>query len=538
MGGDASTAYLSPETPRPREISRRVIRRQDIPIHHLFTVGGARLFFFFCCNRYAVAALALRLWQTTAATVYTPSQNGGPNPCPAGSGPSSWAQYSTTNTNRIDASGLSFSYDAAGNVKSDGINSYLYDGEGRICAVQQSVSGLITNTQYLFDAEGRRVAKGSISSFSCDTTANGFTATAVYVLGPDGEQMTEMAANSSGGWQWAHTNVFAPGLTATYDADLTGQSEGALYFHLSDWLGTRRQQTDYVGNPVLNFTGLPYGDGLATVPVSNTDVSDATEHHFTGKERDTESGNDYFEARYFGSSMGRFLSPDPASATPLHLLNPQRWNMYSYGLNNPLSFTDAGGRDAAAVNFSKEIAIVGHQGIMSVHPDGTVVYARFGPQGGDRPWGPGQVQSFPLNSKVQFDSSGQPTTDSLNAVKQELSTSNLSPEQGQDPSSIRLNYFKTTDAETANLDQWIKQQQDASNRGQAHYYNVTSTNCTWFCARGLVAAGVLDQNQANHASPAPNGFQWQLLELQSRQPCARTAATDSQGNTTGWSGCQ
>ena len=31
---------------------------------------------------------------------------------------------------------------------------------------------------------------------------------------------------------------------------------------------------------------------------------------YTGKERDTESGNDYFDARYYSSTMGRFLSPD------------------------------------------------------------------------------------------------------------------------------------------------------------------------------------------------------------------------------------
>jgi RHS repeat-associated protein len=31
---------------------------------------------------------------------------------------------------------------------------------------------------------------------------------------------------------------------------------------------------------------------------------------FTGKERDTESGLDYFGARYYGSTMGRFMSPD------------------------------------------------------------------------------------------------------------------------------------------------------------------------------------------------------------------------------------
>jgi hypothetical protein len=208
--------------------------------------------------------------------------------------------------------------------------------------------------------------------------------------------------------------------------------------------------------------------------------------------------------------------------------------MYSYGLNNPFSYTDSTGMDAAAVNFSKEIAIVGHQGIMSVNSDGTVVYARFGPAGGSRPTGPGQVQSFTLATKVQFDSNERPTADSLNAVKKELGTSDLSPEKGQDPSSIRFNYFKTTPNETADLNAWIKQQQD----GPYHGYDVRSTNCTWFCARGLVAAHVLDQNQANHASPAPNGFWWQLWQLQSREPCARTGAYDDKGNSTGMSGCQ
>ena len=33
----------------------------------------------------------------------------------------------------------------------------------------------------------------------------------------------------------------------------------------------------------------------------------AAERHFTGKERDSESGNDYFEARYYSSAMGRFM---------------------------------------------------------------------------------------------------------------------------------------------------------------------------------------------------------------------------------------
>jgi RHS repeat-associated protein len=68
---------------------------------------------------------------------------------------------------------------------------------------------------------------------------------------------------------------------------------------------------------------------------------------FTGKERDTESGNDYFGARYYGSSMGRMMSPDwSAKVMPvpyLRLENPQSLNLYSYVWNNPLSRNDPDG---------------------------------------------------------------------------------------------------------------------------------------------------------------------------------------------------
>ena len=68
---------------------------------------------------------------------------------------------------------------------------------------------------------------------------------------------------------------------------------------------------------------------------------------FTGKERDTESGNDYFEARYYSSSMGRFMSPDwSAKEEPIpyaKLDDPQSLNLYAYVMNNPLSRTDPTG---------------------------------------------------------------------------------------------------------------------------------------------------------------------------------------------------
>jgi len=71
---------------------------------------------------------------------------------------------------------------------------------------------------------------------------------------------------------------------------------------------------------------------------------------YTGKERDAESGNDYFEARYYASSMGRFLSPDwAAKEEPVPYAtfdDPQSLNLYSYVRNNPLTRADKDGHCA------------------------------------------------------------------------------------------------------------------------------------------------------------------------------------------------
>jgi RHS repeat-associated protein len=68
---------------------------------------------------------------------------------------------------------------------------------------------------------------------------------------------------------------------------------------------------------------------------------------FTGKERDTESGLDNFGARYYASSMGRFMSPDssedPVAVPFADLSNPQSLNLYSYVYNNPMSNIDPDG---------------------------------------------------------------------------------------------------------------------------------------------------------------------------------------------------
>jgi RHS repeat-associated protein len=220
------------------------------------------------------------------------------------------------------------SYDAAGNVIFDGNNYVAYDAEGRVCAV---LNGSATLTQYLYNAEGQRVAKGhsaSGSTLACPVYGD-FMADEKYILGQGGEQVTQL----NGSDQWQHSNVWANGqLLATYDPQ-------GLHFNITDPLGTKRVQTSANGTVERNCVSLPFGDGLSCFG-----DTDATQHHFTGKERDTESGLDYFGARHYNSTMGRFMSPDPGWSLQADPAYPQTWNMYSYGLNNPLINIDPTGK--------------------------------------------------------------------------------------------------------------------------------------------------------------------------------------------------
>jgi RHS repeat-associated protein len=66
---------------------------------------------------------------------------------------------------------------------------------------------------------------------------------------------------------------------------------------------------------------------------------------FTGQERDTETGLDYFGARYYRANVGRFTTVDPVLDQQTALADPQRWNRYAYVTNNPLKYTDPDGKN-------------------------------------------------------------------------------------------------------------------------------------------------------------------------------------------------
>src|SRR5438874_7349813 len=70
-----------------------------------------------------------------------------------------------------------------------------------------------------------------------------------------------------------------------------------------DQIGSSRLMTSGQGWPIWQGTFLPYGEEY------NAQIS-SNNYKFTGKERDAETELDYFGARYYGSALGRFITPD------------------------------------------------------------------------------------------------------------------------------------------------------------------------------------------------------------------------------------
>jgi RHS repeat-associated protein len=199
-------------------------------------------------------------------------------------------------------------YDAGGNLQDYSLMGQMkYDGENRL--VQMTGTG--NQTTYDYDGEGRRVRK----------TANG--AVTLYVYDAGGQ------------------------LTAEYGA--SDPATGTQYY-TADHLGSTRAITNAAGQVTTRMDYQPFGGLLAGSVEGNRNLvagyngDPYLSFEFTGKERDAESGLDYFGARYISSAQGRFTSPDP-KMFPHDITDPQSWNKYSYTRNNPLRYTDPDGED-------------------------------------------------------------------------------------------------------------------------------------------------------------------------------------------------
>jgi len=139
----------------------------------------------------------------------------------------------------------------------------------------------------------------------------------------------------------------------------------ATCYLTADHLGSTRVMTTSTGSVVARHDYVPFGEELF---ISNRTTAlnyaaDALSEKFTGKERDAETGLDFFGARYMSGAQGRFASVEPEFASA-SLVDPQRWNGYSYATNNPYKFVDPNGKSPTLVTaaIGAGIGLVGGAG--------------------------------------------------------------------------------------------------------------------------------------------------------------------------------
>jgi RHS repeat-associated protein len=141
-------------------------------------------------------------------------------------------------------------------------------------------------------------------------------------------------------------------MVAEYTTSNLTTGGGTSYLTM-DTLGTPRiisgtNINDNTGGVKARHDYLPFGEELG-LSGGRTEaqgyVVDSVKQKFTSKERDVETGLDYFQARYYASAQGRFTSVDPIAVTTKQMVNPQRWNKYTYVINNPLALYDPNGQE-------------------------------------------------------------------------------------------------------------------------------------------------------------------------------------------------
>ena len=216
--------------------------------------------------------------------------------------------------NQIAASG--YTYDGAGNLITAPPTgtTYAYDAENHLIS-----TGGVT---YTYDGDGKRVTKSSGT---------------IYSYLPSGEVLMESSL-STGYEQFLY--FYFNGQRVANTNNLNAPGEFAWYF--TDHLGSTRFYWQWDGDGGSNRSDYyPFGGERVL-------QSDEPSHYkFTGKERDSESGNDNFGARFYSSSLGRFMSPDwseaPDPVPYAELESPQSLNLYSYVRNNSLNRTDFDG---------------------------------------------------------------------------------------------------------------------------------------------------------------------------------------------------
>jgi RHS repeat-associated protein len=234
----------------------------------------------------------------------------------------------SNNRIKVTAAGQGeYGYDAAGNLlcepgrlctqgQSSLMPYYAYDAENKMRSAAGGYEG--GGTSYTYDGDGRRVKKatysGEVTVFVYDAVGRAVAEYSNQVEYKGTRYLTQDHLGSirvvTDSQQNAHSKNGAGG--SRHDYLPFGEEVGA-------GVGGRTQSQGYVGS------------------------ADGTRQRFVVSERDNETGLDYMQARYYGSTMGRFTSADPVAMTVDRLYDPQQINLYAYTRNNPLAFIDPTG---------------------------------------------------------------------------------------------------------------------------------------------------------------------------------------------------
>ena len=174
--------------------------------------------------------------------------------------------------NRVSGTNV---HDAAGNMIQNG--ALVYDRENRLA----SAGG----ESYVYDGDGQRVAKTG-------------STTMLYWTGVTGAIIAE---SDAAGVLSAEYVFFNGQRIARVD---NPASAPVAHYYVADNLGSATVIASEAGAVEREQMYYPYGGERWS------QGSDTNRYKFTGKERDTETGLDYFGARYYGSNMGRWMSPD------------------------------------------------------------------------------------------------------------------------------------------------------------------------------------------------------------------------------------
>src|SRR5258706_12696862 len=212
------------------------------------------------------------------------------------------------------AASSTYTYDANGNMLSDGVQCYGYNEANQLSQVKTCSNNQLT-AAYTYDYNGNRIVKKLYT--------NGVLSATVYSPSDSYETKKIVAGNSTQNTSYYYANNQ---LIAKKNPD------GTKVYYQNDQLGSASLITNQSGALVEQTTYDPWG------VVRQGGV--ASKFQYTGQEKDQESGLNYYNARYYNPNVRRFTQADTIIPD---LYNPQTLNRYSYVTNNPLRYTDPSG---------------------------------------------------------------------------------------------------------------------------------------------------------------------------------------------------